>query len=141
MAGEPREPLPEPGDTAEADEVPADRESGPGGLEEQGPEPSPSAQSLREPAATTRKIVAEQAGQTNLGAMGARGQTKPTAPASEPVPGRTRPTEPVVGTAPGAVCPTEPGEWTAREEPGAALREAQQRMETPAPRPTQRIRE
>lgn len=108
---------------AEADEAAVPRESAPGGLdvgEEQGPERSPSAKSLGEPVATAREVAPEEAGQKHLGAMGSRGQTRPTAPASKPVPGRTRPTEPVVETAPGEVRPTEPEEWTAREEPGAA---------------------
>lgn len=121
------------------------RESAAGGLEaseEQWPEPSPSAQSLGEPTATAREIAPEGAGQTDLGAMGARGQTKATAPASEPVPGRTRPTQPVVGTAPGAVLPTEPTEWTAREESRTAPTEARERVGTPpGPRPASRVRD
>lgn len=129
----------------EADEVPVARESAGGrleGSEEQWPEHSPSAMSLDEPAATVREVAPEEAGQTNLGAMGSRGQTKPTAPASEPVPGRVRPTKPVVGTAPGAVRPTEPAEWTAREEPGAAPGEVREPVETPpGPHPVQLVRD
>ncbi len=123
MSGEFEEPSREPREMAEVDEAAVPRESAPSGpeaTEEQGPEHSPSAKRLREPVATAREIAPEEAGQTQLGAMGSRGQTKPTAPASEPVPGRTRPTEPVVGTAPGEVRPTEPAEWTAGEEPGPA---------------------
>lgn len=107
----------------EADEVPVGRESTPDGLEageEREPEHSPSAKNLDEPVATVLEVAPEEAGQTHLGGMGSRGQTKPTAPASEAVPGRTRPSEPVIGTAPGAVRPTEPAEWTEREEPVTA---------------------
>lgn len=123
MTGAFQEPSWKPSEMAEADEAAGPRESAPGGLdasEEQEPEHSPSAKSLGEPVATVREVAPDEVGQTQLGAMGSRGQTKPTAPASEPVPGRTRPTEPVVGTTPGEVRPTEPAEWTAREEPGAA---------------------